>query len=130
MTLKRKIYLIYILPALVIHELSHLITMFLLGKRFWITHCEIDKRTNHYHVSFSHSMLSTFQEFLVSYAPLFAMLIFGFLGINNEWCLLIFLYQLTANEVALPSYDDVDTFKDTYIENEELKEWRKQQIQK
>ena len=52
-------------------------------------------------------------------------LVFGFFGMTHIACLVIFLYQLTAIEVSLPSNHDVCSCKEQYIENAEMKEWLK-----
>ena len=119
----RKIYLIYVLPALVIHELSHIVTMIFFLKKFKVTECTINNTSQHYSVKMSHCILNTFQEFCVSYAPFISMLFFGLYGMTHTWSLILFVYQITAIQVSLPSYDDVENFKETFIENLELKEY-------
>lgn len=114
---KRKAYLLYVIPALIIHELSHIFFFLIFIKSFSVSECGYDKSTQHWNVNITTPPKSLFCQFFLSYSPLISMLIFFTFGLHSEVCMIIFLYQVTAVEVSLPSMDDVSAFNETYLEN-------------
>lgn len=111
---KRKAYLLYVIPALIIHELSHIFFYFLFIKRFSVISCKYDSKNQHWFVELRQPPLSVFQQFFVSYAPLITMITVFWFGIFvDPLFFILFTYQLTAN-TAFPSKQDRKVFEETY----------------
>lgn len=126
MTFRRKLYLAYVLPALIIHELSHILFLVIFIKRFRVRDVCIDKKTQHFNVNLRIPPLSIFMCFMVGYAPFFSMIFFLFFGFTYNWMWIVFLYQVTASEVSLPSYADIQLVQETYDFETDMKNIRNQ----
>jgi hypothetical protein len=116
LSFKRKLYLIYVIPSLIIHELSHILFYFLFIKGFKIIECKYNPATHHWSVELRQPPLSLFMQFFVSYAPFLTMLFFLTLAFTYNWMWLVFLYQVTT-DTALPSEQDLIGFEETFFDN-------------
>jgi len=124
MKFKRKLFLVYVLPALIIHELSHIFFLIIFFKYFRVKNIHIDKNTQHYDVTLRIPPLSIFMCFCVSYAPFFSMIFFLLFGFTYNWMWIVFIYQVTAGEVSLPSYADIQIMQETYDFETDMKKTR------
>lgn len=120
----RFVYNVFCVPALVIHELMHIISAFLVGST--VSGIEIIKHDN-FSKDFSlrveiyaYSRFSI-QNFITALSPIFAIFIpivlFGFgFGVS---AIILAVYQLLALKVVLPSKGDIDMIR-SYRTDDEL----------
>jgi len=108
---------IYSVVSLFIHEASHIFMIYLLGGK--VSKISIKKRE---HCSFSvlidsEKDASIFKTFLISFSPIFALILVGVLSIFSNFFLILFIYLLTTlrKGYTLPSSVDIDSFKNSII---------------
>jgi len=105
---------LYAYPAVFIHELSHVIALFIVGcyvKKFEL---EIYKNFNFKLSIYNKREFTRKKLFIVNYAPIFAFVLIGIFAIFSNIFLIIFLYQITnlTKGRTLPSKIDINTYKE------------------
>ncbi len=118
----KKIYNIYSYFSIFLHELSHLVMIYLVGAK--VERVTFEKREN---LGFgvlieTDRKVSKFKSFLLAYSPYLVIVLFGVLALFSNIFLVLFVYTLTNlfEGVALPSKEDKEFFRsfDT-VEDEE-----------
>lgn len=118
----KKIYNIYSYLSILLHELSHLVMIYLVGAK--VERVTFEKREN---LGFgvlieTDRKVSKFKSFLLAYSPYLVIVLFGVLALFSNIFLVLFVYTLTNlfEGVALPSKEDKEFFRsfDT-VEDEE-----------
>ena len=124
----RKIYNIYCIPAIILHELSHVIIMSLLFRgieniRFNFSDkmiCNMNddnfgdliKNPNFYYMSgcvyHKKQVRTLFTRILISFAPLLAIILFSVLSFFYMSCLCILIYMISTAYYSFPSAGDID----------------------
>ena len=109
----KKIYNIYSYISIFLHELSHLIMIYLVGAK--VERVTFEKREN---LGFgvlieTDRKVSKFKSFLLAYSPYLVIVLFGVLALFNNIFLVLFVYTLTNlfEGVALPSKEDKEFFR-------------------
>jgi len=108
------IYNIFKIPALILHELSHLVMMFLTLNILYLKKIEISKNKNFtYDVLIKSSKPRFFIiEIIISMSPFLNFLITIILMINNIHFIFLLLYLLLTLKISIPSKRDFNNIKD------------------
>lgn len=116
----KKIYNIYSYISIFLHELSHLIMIYLVGAK--VERVTFEKREN---LGFgvlieTDRKVSKFKSFLLAYSPYLIIVLFGVLALFSNIFLVLFVYTLTNlfEGVALPSKEDKEFFRSFDTEEE------------
>ena len=109
---------IYSYGSLFLHELSHFIMIYLVGAKLRKIEIKKEEECGLSVLIYTDRFLSKTKTFLVSYSPVFMIVLIGVLAIFNVVFLVLFFYTLTNLRIgiALPSHIDMDSFKN-YDEN-------------
>jgi len=109
----RSLHNIYSYVALFLHELSHIILIYVIGSK--VKKIDIEKKENcGVKILITPDReVSRYKGFLVSFSPILMIILIGVLAIFSNVFLILFLYTLTNlfEGVALPSKEDKEYFK-------------------
>jgi hypothetical protein len=106
---------LYSLPSLIIHELSHVIFIYLTGSKITNFKIDISRFPHEYYIYIECTKSSSkFKTFLRTYSPLVFLALIGLSAFFSTFGLILFVYMLTTlrKGFSLPSDTDIRTFKD------------------
>ena len=110
----KKIYNIYTYLSIFLHELSHILMVYVLGSKIESVsfECESDDSVSVL-LELDEKNLSKFKSFLFAYSPYMMIILIGFLSIFSTFFLILFVYTLTnfIEGIALPSKVDKEFFR-------------------
>jgi hypothetical protein len=104
---------IYSYGSLFLHELSHIIMIYLVGAKLYKIDITKEKNYDLEVLVYSDRFLSKIKTMLVAYSPILMIILIGVLAIFSNVFLILFLYTLTnlRSGLALPSKIDIDSVK-------------------
>lgn len=108
------IWNLYAYPSVFIHELSHVIALYLVGCYIKKFELEVYKNLNFKLSIYNKREFTKRKLFVVNYAPVFAFVLIGILAIFSNVFLVIFAYEVTnlTKGRTLPSKIDINTYKE------------------